>query len=60
MNFVGAEGITSVLGDIVDNMLRTAHEVKLKNACANAEEILAAFGWMDGLARFTQAVHLPA
>lgn len=60
MNFVGAEGITNVLGDIAYNMLRTTHELKLKKARANAEKILAAFGWMDGLARFPQAVHLPA
>lgn len=60
MNFVGTEGIPNVLGDIAHNMLRTTHELKLNKSRANAEEILAAFGWMDSLARFPQAVHLPA
>lgn len=60
MNFVGAEGITNVMGDIAHNMLRTTRELKFRKVRANAEEILVSFGWIDGLARFPQAVHLPA
>lgn len=60
MNFVGAEGITNVLGDIAHNMLRTTGKLMLRKVRVNAKKNLAAFGWIDGLARFPQAIHLPA